>query len=98
MGMEEWQKDMEDKVTETHDMVKEIRDIVVGSENYKDGSLLHRILNAEKLLAELAQDRIERNASIKTTKVIMKFMWGVIISLTSALGALVVYLLKNFVK
>lgn len=99
--MEIWQTHMEKKVDETFNMVKEIRDIVVGSENYKDTSIVHRMGKYEaqvevyeKRIKSLEDDKLERSASIKATKNIMRILWGIITVLAGALGLI----LKNLIQ
>jgi len=96
--METWQTEMEKKLDETHDMVKRMYQHLFGTEEYKDGSLMVKISIMENKIDELEKERVERNASIKTTRNIMRILWAVIGVLATAFGSVILYIFKHFVK
>jgi hypothetical protein len=89
--MENWQKDMEDKLNETHDMVKEMYGILVGSENYKEASVVTKMTNMEKRLFFLEADKIKRDATFKVVWIIA----GVI---GTALGSIITFVINHYSK
>lgn len=78
MDLQQQMEHMDQKIDETHDMVKEMYSIVVGTENYKEGSLMFKLSRLETKVNELEVDKIKRDATIKTVGVVAGLVGGVI--------------------
>ena len=93
--MEPWQKHMEDKVDKTFNMVKEMYNIVVGSDNYKDASVINKMKDYENRINELEEDKIQRDATNKAYVNSVKIVWLVV---GGSSGVLIGWIINHFFK
>ncbi len=63
MAMEPHERDMLDR---THSMVKEMYTMLVGTEDYREGSVLHQLNILKEQVRILSEDKIRRDATVKT--------------------------------
>lgn len=89
--MEEKVLHMEKKLGETHDMVKELYNIMIGTEDYKEAALLTRFRQMEGDIDTLQKDKIVRDATIKLF-IIASSVVG------TGVGSLLVIVLNYFFK
>lgn len=78
----------------THSMVKEMYQIVVGSDDYPGVSIIARLNNVEHRVENLLEDKVRRDATTRT----VGFIAGAIGTVVGTIfGGVLIFIITNFI-
>jgi hypothetical protein len=91
MDTTQWQIEMEKTQEETHRMVEEMYNIIVGGDNYKEASIIFRMKAVEFQLEKLENDKLIRDTSLKNARLFIGL-------LCTVLGSLITVIISHYIK
>jgi tetrahydromethanopterin S-methyltransferase subunit G len=95
MGDQDMLEHERELLDKTHSMVKEMYQIVVGSDDYPGVSIIARLNNVEHRVENLLEDKVRRDATTKT----VGFIAGAVGTLVGTIfGGVIIFVINNIIK